>query len=440
VCSSDLAPFTAGNLVVYRVGDGTNTLVNTGGPVFLDEYTTNGTYVQSIPLPTTQSGGNYPFTSSGVATSEGELTTSTDGQYVLLTGYGTNSLSSSLASSQATNVPRVVARVDVNGNVDTSTALRDFAPGNNPRSVASPDGTNLWVGGAAASVRYALIGTTNSTQLGTGVTNIRQVHVFNNQVYFSTASGSSFRIGTAGPGLPTTSGQVYTNLPGFPTSGGSPYGYALVALAAGATNHDTLYVADDNADNNGLTGGIFKYSLVGSTWTSNGFISAPGVRGLVATVQVSGTTTNALLYGSTGGPAAGATGTLYAFTDSTGYNAVPSGSATALITTVANLVFRGITFAPASATPPPPAAPLKVLSISKAGNDISITWTAPGGTTNAVQATNGVGGSYETGDLTDISVPFINAGPASVGVTNTYVDSFGATNAPARYYRVRQVP
>ena len=32
------AAFTAGNLVVYRVGTGTGNLVNTGNAVFLDEY------------------------------------------------------------------------------------------------------------------------------------------------------------------------------------------------------------------------------------------------------------------------------------------------------------------------------------------------------------------------------------------------------------------
>ena len=50
------AAFTPGNLVVYRVSDGTALLTNTGNAVFLDEYSValDGTalLVQSIPMPT----------------------------------------------------------------------------------------------------------------------------------------------------------------------------------------------------------------------------------------------------------------------------------------------------------------------------------------------------------------------------------------------------
>lgn len=82
------APFTAGNLVIYRVGDGSTPLVNTGSVVVLDEYTPSGTRVQSIVLPTTASGSNKPLVASGTANSEGLLTRSADGRYLLLTGYG----------------------------------------------------------------------------------------------------------------------------------------------------------------------------------------------------------------------------------------------------------------------------------------------------------------------------------------------------------------
>ena len=94
----------------------------------------------------------------------------------------------------------------------------------------------------------------------------------------------------------------------------------------------------------------------------------------------------------------------------------------------------------AFAAPPVPAVDFRILSITRATNNISIQWMAPGGTTNAVQATNGSSGSYSTNGFVDISAPITNAGSASVAVTNTYVDLFGATNKPARYYRVRQVP
>src|SRR6476646_5439911 len=64
-------PFTAGNIVIYRVGSGSGSLLNTGNPVFLDEYTPAGALVQSIQLPTDPVGSNRRFIASGTATSEG---------------------------------------------------------------------------------------------------------------------------------------------------------------------------------------------------------------------------------------------------------------------------------------------------------------------------------------------------------------------------------
>jgi hypothetical protein len=96
--TSFAAAFTPGNIAVYRVGDGAAALVNTGNAVFIDEYTPSGTLVQSIALPTALTGANQPFVASGTATSEGLLTRSQDGNYLLAPGYarapgGTGSLS-----------------------------------------------------------------------------------------------------------------------------------------------------------------------------------------------------------------------------------------------------------------------------------------------------------------------------------------------------------
>ena len=256
---------TPGNIVVYRVGTGGagTTLVNSGNPVFLDEYTPAGSLVQSIALPTSASGANHRLIASGTATSEGLLTRSTDGQYLLVTGYDAEIPTASLAGTSSATTPRVVGRIDGNGNVDTTTALTDFASANNPRGVASTNGSDIWVGGAAGGVRYTTLGSTTSTQLSTTVTNIRSVEIFNNQLYNSDSSGSLVRIGTVGVGLPTPAGQTITNLPGFPATTGSPYAFFLADLDAGVPGLDTLYVADD-----GL--GLTKYSLVSGSWTANG--------------------------------------------------------------------------------------------------------------------------------------------------------------------------
>ena len=82
--------------------------------------------------------------------------------------------------------------------------------------------------------------------------------------------------------------------------------------------------------------------------------------------------------------------------------------------------------------------PFNITSIARVGNDIVLTWNTTGGNTNVVQATNGSNGNYSTNNFANVSSQMIISGSGSV--TTNYVDLFGATNAPARYYRVRRVP
>ena len=52
----DAAPVSPGNVVVFRAGSGANALGSTGNNVFLDEYTTAGSLVQSIEINSTGTG------------------------------------------------------------------------------------------------------------------------------------------------------------------------------------------------------------------------------------------------------------------------------------------------------------------------------------------------------------------------------------------------
>src|SRR5262249_36220818 len=79
--------FGAGNLGVSVVGDGSAALSNAATPVFLNEFTTAGSLVRSLALPTAASGPNHRFSNSGSATSECQLSRSVDGRYLLLGGY-----------------------------------------------------------------------------------------------------------------------------------------------------------------------------------------------------------------------------------------------------------------------------------------------------------------------------------------------------------------
>ena len=82
-------------------------------------------------------------------------------------------------------------------------------------------------------------------------------------------------------------------------------------------------------------------------------------------------------------------------------------------------------------------ATFQIVSVARSGNNITLTWTAPGGTTNIVQAETG---NYNTNNFVNISTNFFNPGPAPVAVTNQYTDTQASTNRPARFYRISQLP
>jgi hypothetical protein len=344
------APFTPGNLVVSRVGDGGSALTTRGSPVFLDEFTTSGTLVQSLALPTTQSGPNQPLVVNGGATAEGLLTLSVNQQYLILTGYGPSQVpyQVSLPPTTGSAVPRVIGRVSFNGDIDTSTALSDFASSGSPRSAASADGTAFWTTSSNDGVRYVPYGGgPTSTQVSATVTNLRQGGIFDGQLYVSTASGASLstRLGAVGTGLPTTSGQTITNLPGITsTESPSPYAFFFADLDPGVAGLDTLYIADDNNP----AGGILKFSYVGGTWVPNGSAgnAADGYRGLTGVV----TGTTVTLYAIRKALNIGG-GELCTVTDLSGYNGSFSGFPSVIAAVAgSNQAFRGLAIAPSAPT------------------------------------------------------------------------------------------
>ena len=331
------ASFTTGNIVVYRVGDGSAALASSGTAIFLDEYaTTPGTAVQSIALPTTTAGSNRRIVASGTASSEGLLTRSTDGRFIVLTGYDAALATASLTTSTSATVNRVIARVGANGVIDTTTALTDASTGASPRGVASTNGTDLWISGGAGAERYATLGGTTSVQLSTTPTNLRAVAIYGSpqQLFISSQSGAT-RVCTVGAGVPTTSGQTTTNLTGYSTTAAAN-AFVLFDLDATVAGLDTLYVAEETA------GVIQKYSLVSGTWTANGTIAAASVRGLTGfaigpSVTLFGTYSN----GSK----------VFKLTDASGYNATITGTVTDLATAPTNTAFRGVALTPI-ANPP----------------------------------------------------------------------------------------
>ncbi|MFO1031950.1 MAG: hypothetical protein U1F60_12810 [Planctomycetota bacterium] len=336
-CAAALAqiPFTTGNLVLVRVGDGAAALTNAATPVFVEEYTPAGALVQSIPMPTVASGTNQRLLMSGTATSEGFLNLSTNGLFLMLGGYDAAPGTASIATSVNPGVARVIARIDPAGTVDTSTALTDAFSGRNLRSVASDDGFRYWAAGSGEGVRFVPItGSTTSVSLGNNPLNSRVLQVYNGQVYGSAASTTYHGLFKVGDGLPTVT-AVGALEPGFSASSGpSIYDYYFASPT-------TVYVADDRTSNaiSGVpNGGIFRfdYNFGLATWVYSYQLSlgsSTGCRGLSGFRQ-NGVTT---LWG-TAVTSSGAT-SLVSIVDNG-----PTSTPTTLAVAPPNTAFRGVRF------------------------------------------------------------------------------------------------
>jgi len=400
------AGFTAGNIVVYRVGDGSAALGATATAVFLDEYTPAGVLVQSIPMPTAVVGSNRRLTASGSATTEGFLTLTSNGQYLAVPGYDAPLGTAAVAGTTSATVNRVVGRVDSAGLVDTTTAISDAFSTGNPRGATGDGGTNFWVAGSNSGVRLVTLGSSGaSTSISTTATNLRVPNIFAGQLYISSGAGT-IRVGTVGAGTPTTTGQTITNLPGFPATP-SITGYFFADLSVGVAGVDTLYVADDVGNQ------VQKYSLVSGTWTANGSIAATAARGLTGTV--SGTTVT--LFGTLGATG----GTLYRLVDTSGYNATISGSVTSIATPGTNRAFRGVAMAPASGPPNQaivPTCPAGITTVAGTPASSGVSATDPDGTVTSATIISG----GAPGITLDNPIPAASPGgtfTATLNVSNT---------------------
>lgn len=369
--------FTPGNLVIYRVGKGDSTLKNFATPIYLDERSPlTGALVQSILLPQNDAAiagtSNKVITASGTAGSEGLISRSADGKYLIVTGYNASTDTSKvpLNGTTSTLVRRVVGSINATGVVNTTTALSNVANKNNIRSATSADGSSFWIASAVGGVTYATLGAdTALTTIASAPANVRAIGIVGNQLVAtssSSAAGRRVNIGVIGNGLPTKRAN-FVQLKGVDTTNGATpiastnfYQFVVVDLAGSIV----LYIADNGADSLPKRG-IQKYSLnpTDSSWIYNGQIKATGIVGLTGGVVTGNTVA---LFGTSATK-------LYRVIDPTGYNAAPGIGDTAVVLASAprNTAFRGITFAPG--TVPVPVA-LRSFNAGLNKTNITLSW------------------------------------------------------------------
>jgi hypothetical protein len=420
------ARFTGGNVVVYRVGAG-GPLTNAAAPVFLDEYGPTGAKVQSVALPTAASEGNARLTASGGSRSEGLVSRSADGRFLVVTGYDaavgtTGPGGTSLTASNPQTVGRTVGLVDANGTVDTTTVLKGAGVAKIIRSATTTQSDRLWATGGNGGIVTTTRGSATTTvAAGTATSNFSALSIQAGQLFTSGILAN--RLSAVGSGAPVSGGLA--DLPGLPANL-LTYGYAFADLTPagyGGTPLDTLYLA--NGSERGGT--LDKYRWTGASWAAAGYIDIEGVLGVVANVQ-NGAVSLAVTTPTS----------LVSLTDPNGAAATFTPNApVVLATAAANTEFRGVALAPTA-----PAGPSVYVHSPLVGaavplsSDIVVTAyvDSPVGvsTVKAKVGKSAVVTAKRSGHLWTAKVPAagLKAGNATVTVTAT--DSASATTTVTR--------
>ena len=413
VTASVSAAYTQGNLVVEQVTSSV-TPTSSGTAITLNQYTTSGSLVNSQVLP---SSGASQIVISGSAGSEGLIGLSAERDRLIVVGYDASVGTATVASS---SVNRVVDEITPDG-----TATRKYSSssssltGNNIRSGTSYTG-NYFVGSGASGAAY--VNSTTATAIATGVTNARYVQAFNNNLYFTSGSGS-FKGLSELPYI-ATSAQTPT-LVATESSSNGPYGFAV------SPDGNTAYVAS-------ATSGVLKYTRTGGAGAftlASYTVCATPCTGLTADF-------------STANP------TIYA-TLTTGLSLIKlidagsAATATTIATTTATAPFRGVMFAPAAYATVAVSGSSAICNggsstVTFKGNPYAtVTYNINGGSTatvtldsagsrilntgsltttsayNLVSVTNPSGTTSLSGSATVTVYPALTAGPGSAGAICT---------------------
>nr|WP_294897910.1 T9SS type A sorting domain-containing protein [uncultured Pedobacter sp.] len=345
--------FGAGNLVVYRYGDGSAYTNGQLVPVFLDEYTTAGVLVKTRKIPSVANGANKALTgllklsSTGKYQQEGMSTLSQDGKYLTIFGY--NALVGQTVPTSADAL--VVGVIAADGSINTQTTLSgDPTTGLGAPRSAIIDGTNIWANGYVNGVQYTTLNGTTSTRVSTAQNSPTTLAIYAGSLIAPIASSSTLAYATP---LPTTSttfslrngvangtNNTINQLIEFPFSDRKLY-YAIDDINNEIRRYNT------NAAGTDL---VYRVSIP-STGTSL-------LKSITGVSNVVGANTVFTLYVTSWGDDGTGSGTskLYTFTETFATqtsginNSLSSTPLTLLATAPAGTVFRSVTFAPQGST------------------------------------------------------------------------------------------
>ncbi|MGZ5530168.1 MAG: beta strand repeat-containing protein, partial [Limisphaerales bacterium] len=340
------------NIVILRTGDGSGPLATSGNSLFLDQFATNGQYLNTISIP--DSGPSALIGFNGVT--DNYLSRSANNAALMIGGFNVpKPFSASLNTSVATAVPRGIAVVNAAGSyslaISDTNSLYDSLI---LKTATSLDGVSqFWTIGPAGVIYTALGGpdvlVTNSPS-GRSVTAI-----FNNDLYTSQTGGLYHYNGL--PTVPSAATKLFTS--------SNPNDFAI------SPDGLTIYVTDGSNITSG-GGGVQRWDNNSGTWTLSYTYSTPpfigsgnnGPDGLTVDFSnfAGGGAGNfgAVIYATSG---QGTQNSLFQIIDTDG-----SETPTIVYTFGPNQVGRGIRFGPSVLSLSPQ------LTISISGSNVTISW------------------------------------------------------------------
>jgi hypothetical protein len=316
--------FTAGNIVVSRVGTGAAALTSAGTAFFLEEYSTAG-LVGTITVPTT---GTNRLVMAGSSTSEGFLSRSSDFSKLSIPGYDAALALAGVAS--AANIARSVGTFGL-GYGSFNKINSTLTTGSNLRSVAS-EGNNYWGANASGGISY--LGTGTSGNVYSTIGNTRVVSAQNGSLFFSTGS-TTLGVHKIGSGLPTTTGQTAALI--IPTgTGSSPYGFQF------NTAETVCYVADSRT---AAGGGVQKWVNTAGTWSLAYTMSVGASTGAFGIAVDFYAGVNPRIYATVSNTSGTQGGTQVLYFDDNG-SSTPTLNIVSTLLVATNKAFRAVAFAP----------------------------------------------------------------------------------------------
>jgi hypothetical protein len=399
VINSTVLNLSPANLLVARVGDGVQTLSGAGNTLYLDQYTTNGTYINTAQVP--DEGTSQPY-GTGSANSasmpagspallvagagadagyEAMLTLSPNQEFLGFAGYCLAypySGSDVTAAAQGGAYWRGLATVNAYGIYSLAYTNSGLYSGGNHtiRSMVTLDGTNFWTTGQAnaGTVKFVSSSTGSTYANGAGVpsssgvsaTGGRSVQIVNGALPgFSsgpnlvvtdagqTSAGNNGLWAASGAQEPAASGSIIFS-PLLYTGGGQPEDFAF------SPDNQTIYVAESAVwtGTGPGTGGIERWDSNGSGYSYS--YTLPALPGGTATNGAQGLTVDFSATNVWGAPATGAK--IYATSTGPAGNSLvqvvdngnPNTTAptiTVLATAGPNQALRGVRFGPAAIAP-----------------------------------------------------------------------------------------